>query len=99
MADSTLTVLPIYSFKGFEGHKKFDGALVFRHSLEYFSLLHHDRVSRGRPSCFRLALATEELDCHACLREHSQVFLVILNATGHRCLSVPYDIFMNWQSW
>ena len=47
---------------GLEGHKKFNGALVFTHSLEYFFLLHHDRVSKGKPSLLSFALDVEELD-------------------------------------
>ena len=42
--------------EGLEGHKKFDGALVFTHSLEYFFLLHHERVSKGRQSPFQFCI-------------------------------------------
>ena len=78
--------------EGLEGHKKFNGALVFTHSLEYFFLLHHDRVSKGRPSLFNFALDEDKLDCHVRLGENSQVFLGFVNATSHGARSVPYDI-------
>ena len=93
MLDRTLAARDVDDFlEGLEGHKKFNGALVFTHSLEYFFLLHHDRVSKGRPSLFNCALGEDKLDCHVRLGENSQVFLGCVNAASHGARSVLYDI-------
>jgi len=75
-----------------EAHKKFDGDLVFTHSLEYIYLLHQDRLESGKPSLFNFTLDAACLDSHVRPGSNSQIFLNYINATAKGQRLIPFEL-------